>query len=98
MNENIRFEWDPKKSETNRRKHGFDFDFAKQVFADPLRHTEIEGYEHGEIRWRTIGEINGVLVVIVTHTTRDEGETEVFRIITARRAGRRERQSYREIS
>lgn len=98
MEENIRFEWDPKKSESNKRKHGFDFSFASRVFADPFRVMDIEGHEHGEIRWRTIGEIDGVLIVIVSHTTREEGETEIIRIITARRARRHERLAYEETS
>jgi len=96
MAENFQFEWNSRKSESNKRKHGIEFAFACRVFADPLRHTDIEGHEHGEIRWRTIGEIDGVLIVIVSHTTREEGQTEVIRIISARRAGRRERQTYEE--
>jgi len=94
------FEWDPRKSESNKRKHGIDFDIAKRVFRDPLKIRDIEGDEHGEIRWRTVGEIGGTLYV-VSHTVREEedkeeGEIEFVRIISARRATPRESRRYRE--
>ena len=91
----IEFEWDPRKSEVNKRKHGIDFAFAARVFADPLRGAEIEGDEHGEIRWWTIGEIDG-RIFRVTYTIREEGEVEVCRLISARKATPRESEIYRE--
>jgi uncharacterized DUF497 family protein len=87
------FEWDPRKSRSNLRKHGIDFDEARAVFFDPLRRLDMEGHEHGEIRWRTIGEINGSLYAVF-HTLEDEGEIEVTRIISARKVSRRERRAY----
>jgi len=89
------FEYDERKSDQNRRKHGFDFEFVTLVFYDPLRRTEIEGDEHGETRWRTIGEIDG-RVFVVSHTLREEGDVEVCRIISARKATPRERKVYAE--
>jgi uncharacterized protein len=93
MADDPRVEWDPRKSDTNRRKHGLTFEEAAQVFRDPFRRLEIEGDEHGEIRWRTIGEIRGKLYTI-SHTVREEGEEEVYRIITARKATPRERKAF----
>lgn len=89
-----RFEWDPRKSDYNRRKHGIDFELAKRVFNDPLCNTEIEGHDHGEVRWRTTGSIGWLLVVLVCHTIREEDESEIVRIISARRATSRERKRY----
>ncbi|HEY0104902.1 MAG TPA: BrnT family toxin [Rhizomicrobium sp.] len=94
MNE-IEFDWDPRKSEANRRKHGIDFVFATRVFADPLRSTDIEGDEHGEVRWWTVGEIDG-RVFRVTYAIREEGKIEVYRLISARKATPRENEIYRE--
>jgi len=94
MAKGMRFKWDPKKSESNLKKHGINFETAKLVFDDLLCVTEYEGDEHGEPRWRTTGQIGGFVVVRVSHTIREEGETEVIRIITARKAGRGERQEY----
>jgi len=93
MTNDIRFEWDPRKSESNRRKHGIDFERVRDVFFDPFKSRAMEGHEHGEVRWRTIGEIRGRLFV-VSHTLEEEGETEVIRIISARKATRRERRTY----
>jgi uncharacterized protein len=53
---NLIFEWDAQKAAANIRKHGVDFDEARHAFFDPLRTLELEGTEHGEIRWRTTGE------------------------------------------
>ncbi|HEX3674392.1 MAG TPA: BrnT family toxin [Rhizomicrobium sp.] len=91
----IRVEWDPRKSESNGRKHGLNFEDAMQVFYDPLRRFDIEGDEHGEVRWRTTGEIGGTLHV-VSHTIREEGEEEIYRIISARKATARERKIFSE--
>jgi uncharacterized DUF497 family protein len=89
----IHFEWDPRKSAANRRRHEIDFDEAREAFFDPLKKLELEGTEHGEVRWRTIGEIRGAIYV-VSHTLDEEDEVEIVRIISARRATARERRAY----
>jgi uncharacterized DUF497 family protein len=89
-----RFEWDPVKAVANRKKHGVSFETATRVFADPLAITEFDRLEAGELRWRTIGLVDGVHVLLVAHTYRDEDETEVVRIISARRAEPRQRRRY----
>jgi len=97
MARQTRFEWANRKAELNRRKHGIRFETAALVFDDRYIRTEASGDEHGEIRWRSAGEVRGSLI-IVTHTTREEDEIEVIRIISARRATRRERSDYEENS
>ena len=53
--------------------------------------------ENGEARWQTIGIVEGFLVLLVAHTVNeDEDGTEVIRIISARRADRKERKSYEQ--
>ena len=89
----LAFEWDPRKSQLNLRKHGMDFERAREAFFDPLKSIEMEGVEHGETRWRTIGQIHGRLFV-VSHTSEEEGEIEIIRIISARKATPRERRAY----
>jgi uncharacterized DUF497 family protein len=93
MASDVRFEWDPRKSTQNERKHGLSFVDAIQTFFDPLKRVELEGDEHGEVRWRTIGQIGRALYV-VSRTPREEGETEIHRIISARRATPRERRVF----
>ncbi len=50
----------------------------------------------GELRWRTIGLVEGVATLPVAHTTLEWGEDEMVRIISARRANRHERKRYEE--
>jgi uncharacterized DUF497 family protein len=91
----IRFEWDPLKAEANVHKHRISFELACHVFDDPdavVNHDRIEG---GERRWQTVGMVSGVLLLLVAHTIEfEEDEAEVVRIISARRADRKEKQRY----
>jgi uncharacterized DUF497 family protein len=52
------------------------------------RDREVEG----EARWQTIGMVNGIHMILVAHTV-DEDE-ELIRILSARKATRRERSIY----
>jgi uncharacterized protein len=93
----LRFEWDQAKNISNARKHGVGFELAARVFADPLALSVQDRTEHGEQRWRTIGRVEGFLILIVAHTIRDvDDEIEIIRIISARKAERRERRRYEE--
>jgi len=91
----IWFEWDPAKAKANEQKHGVSFDLARHAFDDPdalVNHDRIEG---GERRWQTLGMVQGVLLLLVAHTVEFEGEEdEVIRIISARRADRKEKRRY----
>jgi uncharacterized DUF497 family protein len=95
-----RFTWDPTKAEANRAKHGVSFEEAMLVFRDPLHLTRQDRIEDGEIRYQTIGQIYGVIVLLVAHTvTEDEPDpVEWIRIISARRATRAERRRYEDES
>lgn len=86
----MRIEWNPAKSETNRIKHGIAFERAQLVFDDPFCVTFPERVVDGEERWHAIGLIAEMVIVVVVHTYRMEGDEKVIRIISARRATRRE--------
>lgn len=89
------FTWDETKATANRRKHGVSFSTAQAVFRDPYALTEFDRVEAGEVRWRTIGLVNGVVVLLLIHTILFEGPGwEVVRIISARRAEPHERSRY----
>ena len=90
----IRFEWDPAKDLSNLRKHGLSFATALRAFADPLAVSLQDRIEGGERRWQTVGLVDGYLLIVVAHTLRMAQDTEVIRIISARRATRMERKSY----
>ena len=90
------FEWDEAKAKTNERKHGVLFDDAMLVFADPFALTEQDRVEGEDMRWQTIGLAGGVVLLLVAHTIQEEGADEIVRIISARRATRKECQRYDE--
>ena len=93
----IRFEWDKAKAESNFSKHHVSFEIATRVFADPFAVVEQDRIENGEHRWKTLGIVDGYLLLLVAHTVRDDEDgTEVIRIISARRAEPKERKRYEQ--
>ncbi len=62
---------------------------------DPDALVEQDRIEGGELRWQTIGTVNGTLLLLVAHTVAfgDDEADETIRIISARRANRRERKA-----
>lgn len=86
------FEWDEAKSEVNLRERGFDFEYASLVFGSPTLEVDDERADYGEWRIQVIGR-TGNDILFVVYTWRGENR----RIISARRATRRERSAYRQI-
>lgn len=87
------FEWDAEKAKANLRKHGVSFEDAATVFLDPLALTFRDPYHSGgEEREITIGHSTTRQVVWVAHCLRENR----VRIISARKATRRERKQYEE--
>jgi hypothetical protein len=84
------FEWDEHKNQENIRRHGISFERAKTIF-DGIVHSEIDDRsEYGEVREKSIGLLEGVVVAVVIHTDRN-GK---IRIISARKADKQERMDY----
>jgi len=91
----VRFEWDPSKAQLNLKKHAVAFDDAICVFEDPYALLSQDRVNpSGEPRWQAIGMVSGLVVLLVAHTIRDQGEDEVIRLISARQATRKEKQFY----
>lgn len=91
------FEWDAAKASTNLQKHQVSFDTALRVFADPFAITNQDRIENGEQRWQTLGTVEGYLLLLVAHTIRDDEDgKEIVRIISARRADKKERKLYEQ--
>jgi uncharacterized protein len=90
----IRFEWDPKKAEVNRRKHKVSFEDAQTVFSDE-RALLIGDPDHSENedRFVLLGLSHSLRLLVVVHCYRAEGR--VIRIISARKAEAEERSIYR---
>lgn len=90
----MRFEWDERKNIRNRAKHRVSFETARLVFDDPRQVSLLERIEDSEERWQTIGMARGLLLLLVVHAFRGDGDDEVIRIISARKATPRERSIY----
>ena len=87
----MKFEWDEQKNLSNTQKHGIDFVAATSIFDDPHRLEEDATQPgQGETRIKTIGMMDGLLVVTVVSTNRKNR----IRIISARRASKEERKRY----
>ena len=89
------FEWDPRKAEANAAKHGVSFDEAVTVFLDPkaLDGADLQ-HSSAESRFLRLGRSRNGRVLMVAYTFRRSGDAEAIRIISARRASRRERAAY----
>ena len=89
----MEFEWDPKKSAANKRKHGITFQEASTVFGDRLAMTFADpDHSKNEERYLTFGLSMQNRLLVVTHTERGEKT----RIISARLMDRKERRIYEE--
>jgi hypothetical protein len=88
------FEWDPRKAQSNARKHGVTFTEALSVFSDPLaRIFPDEAHSTDETREIVIGHpASGALLLVCFM----ECPKRRVRIFSARRATRPEQQDYEE--
>ena len=84
------FEFDPSKSESNKEKHGVDFEEAKALWNDPHL-LEIEAQTIGESRFLLIGKIaDKHWSAVITY------RREKIRIISVRRSRKEEVELYEE--
>jgi len=89
----IQFEWDAQEANENLKKHRVSFDEAKTVFHDLMLISVIdEEHSVDEERYITVGMSGRGRLVLVAHTDR-EGHV---RIISARKATRKEERFYAE--
>ena len=89
----IRFDWDEHKNILNQKKHGISFDEAKTVFGDETAILfDDPVHSEREERFLLLGMSKEVNVCIVCHCYR-ESDT-VIRIISARKATKKEKERY----
>ena len=86
----MEYEWDPGKAAQNFRKHGVDFADAVVALEDENALT-IEDTTHSEVRFKTLGMGPTLNVLLVVHCERRE---DLIRIISARKADKRETRQY----
>ena len=87
----MQFQYDPVKAAANRKKHRVSFADAEGVFQDPLAVTVADPDAEGEQRFVTVGLGSAGELLVVIYT---EEQDEEVRLISARRATRKERKQY----
>jgi uncharacterized protein len=89
----ITFEWDTSKAETNVRKHGISFEEAETAFYDQSSRVSYDpDHSQTEDRYLLLGMSDSRQLIVVCHIYRQNGE--YVRIISARRATKTEQQQY----
>ena len=85
--------WDPRKAAANHKKHKVSFEEALTVFGDSLgRIVDDPRHSEDEDRFVLLGQSERQRLLVVMFTER--GET--IRLISARKATRRERKNYED--
>ena len=90
------FEWDRRKAVANADKHGVTFEVAVTVFADP---DALDGpdlaHSTTEARSLRLGRaVDGQVLMVAYMVRKGDDDAEKIRLISARRASRRERAAY----
>lgn len=85
------FEWDECKRQTNIKKHGIDFADVTGLFYDEESIIIADPEHHDEERYIALGMDATSKVVVVVHVYRD---IDVVRIISARKAAPKERRQF----
>ncbi len=89
----LRFEWDERKAKANQKKHAVSFEEAQTVFFDDNA-IEFPDPDHSEEekRFLMLGRSFRLRILVVSHCFRKS--ESVIRIISARKATRKERTAY----
>ena len=91
----LKFEWDPNKSVTNKKKHGISFEEAQTIFFDPdARVIEDPAHSEHEERFVIMGVSQRLRILTVCYCYRRGNK--VIRIISARKADNKEKEIYKE--
>jgi len=92
----VEFEWDRTKAASNHQKHGIRFENAVEAFYDPLEITVPAKNAGGELRWQTVGSVDGMVISVISARRQAPDGSERIRLISARHASRRERADYEQ--
>ncbi len=92
----MKIEWNTQKAQINLKKHGVSFEMAMTVFSDPMHLSVLDFSSQDENRWITIGHASDQKTLIVVHLYFEFSEEDVIRIISARKATKKEKREYEE--
>ncbi len=100
----MKFEWDENKNTLNQQKHGISFEQALEVFDDPQQISILDyRFNYREERWITLGATKGattkgatkkIEILVVANLFFTDSGSEIVRIISARRANKKEIKQY----
>jgi uncharacterized DUF497 family protein len=89
----LSFAWDERKNRSNQKKHGISFEEAQTVFFDEnAKQFSDPDHSDAEDRFLMLGLSANLNTLVVCHCYREDEDT--IRIISARKATKKERQSY----
>jgi uncharacterized DUF497 family protein len=89
----LRFEWDHRKARLNLQKHGVSFEEALSAFYDEFAIEYVDtGHGDDEDRYLLLGMSRSLRILMICHSFREE--EGVIRIISARKATKRESSHY----
>jgi uncharacterized DUF497 family protein len=89
----ITFVWDERKNRENQKKHGVSFEEAQSVFFDDSAREFFDpDHSEDEERFLLLGRSYRLRVLLICHCFRESDR--VIRIISARRATKKERAVY----
>jgi len=90
----MQVEFDPEKDAVNLKKHGVSLSEAAEGLLDPLALVREDGTAEGEARFVLVGMSLDGRLLTACYALREEEET--IRLISGRKATRREKRQYAE--
>lgn len=87
----MKITFDPSKRQETLRERGLDFEDARKVFAGRIYQGQDRRRDYGEVRWQTVGFLDGRMVMMVW-TPRGAAR----HIISMRKCNEREQEAYRQ--
>ena len=91
----MKFEWDDNKNTLNKKEHGISFDYAQEIFYDPMQLSKLDfRFNYREERWITVGSTKNSKILVVANLFFSDDGCEIIRIISARRANTKEVHEY----
>jgi len=92
----IHFDWDEQKNQANIRDHHVSFEEAQTAFYDPAARLIYDpDHSEEEDRFILLGVSRRMRILVVSHWCREDDE--IIRIISARRAAKKEQNQYENL-
>jgi len=91
----VTFTWDSNKNRSNINKHGISFEEARSVFLDQnaIEYFDTDHSDH-EDRYLLLGLSYNTRILLISYTVRKELSNIIIRIISARKATKKEQTNY----